>query len=78
MSFHSLKYFSGDVMSKVEKVKYQESGIETHLKKVKQMLRDTTERVESKAESKDFENVPVEKPMVQKPLQKAFEKNYDP
>ncbi|MEP2025545.1 MAG: DivIVA domain-containing protein [Reichenbachiella sp.] len=40
-----LKMLSGDVMSKVEKVKYQESGIETHVKKVKQLLRETSERV---------------------------------
>lgn len=42
-----LKMLSGDVMSKVEKVKYQESGIETHVKKVKQLLRETSERVSS-------------------------------
>ena len=40
-----LKMLSGDVMSKVEKVKYQESGIETHVKRVKQLLRETSERV---------------------------------
>jgi len=40
-----LKMLSGDVMSKVENVKHQESGIETHVKKVKQLLRETSERV---------------------------------
>lgn len=40
-----LKLLSGDVMSNVEKIKYQESGIETHVKKVKQLLRETSERV---------------------------------
>ncbi|MFY0624966.1 MAG: DivIVA domain-containing protein [Reichenbachiella sp.] len=59
-----LKLLSGDVMSKVEKIKYQESGIETHLKKVKQMLRDTTERVEEKADSVDFDNIKIEKTSV--------------
>lgn len=40
-----LKMISGEVMSKVENAKFKESGIETHLKKVKQMLRETSERV---------------------------------
>lgn len=63
-----LKLLSGDVMNKVEKIKYQESGIETHVKKVKQLLRDTTERVSnhsdesvSKIDSIQLEEVkPVE------------------
>lgn len=63
-----LKMLSGDVMSKVEKVKYQESGIETHVKKVKQLLRETSERVSnhsdesvSKIESIKLEEVKMEK-----------------
>ncbi|MEO9801869.1 MAG: DivIVA domain-containing protein [Reichenbachiella sp.] len=63
-----LKLLSGDVMSKVEKIKYQESGIETHVKKVKQLLRETSERVSnhsdesvSKIDSIQMEKVkPVE------------------
>lgn len=77
-----LKLLSGDVMNKVEKMKYQESGLESHLKKVKQMLRETTERVESRADEVDFDNVkstpiraeakaptpkPVEKPVTRTP-----------
>ncbi|MBU2914531.1 MULTISPECIES: DivIVA domain-containing protein [Reichenbachiella] len=50
-----LKIMSSELMSKVEKSKYQESGIEVHLKKVKQMLRETSERVESKAEEINFD-----------------------
>lgn len=52
-----LRLLSGDVMNKVEKIKYQESGLESHLSKVKQMLRETTERVESRAESVNFDDV---------------------
>lgn len=62
-----LKMLSGDVMSKVEKVKYQESGIETHVKRVKQLLRETSERVSShsdesvsKIESFKLEEVKME------------------
>lgn len=40
-----LKMISGDVMNNVENAKFKESGIETHLKKVKQMLRETSDRV---------------------------------
>ncbi|PIB34373.1 hypothetical protein BFP72_02510 [Reichenbachiella sp. 5M10] len=50
-----LKMLSNDVMAQVDKVRHQESGIEAHLKKVKQMLRDTSERVESKAEEINFD-----------------------
>ncbi|MCV9386894.1 DivIVA domain-containing protein [Reichenbachiella ulvae] len=57
-----LKILSGDVMSKVEKIKYQESGLETHLKKVKQMLRESSERVESKAEEFNLEAEEFQKP----------------
>lgn len=57
-----LKILSGDVMSKVEKIKYQESGLETHLKKVKQMLRESSERVESKAEEFNMEAESFQKP----------------
>ena len=60
-----LKMLSGDVMHKVEKIKYQESGIEAHLKKVKQMLRETAERVESKAEEMDFDKITA--PKIEKP-----------
>ncbi len=37
-----LKMLSGDVMNKVENIKQKESGIETHVKKVKQLLRETS------------------------------------
>lgn len=57
-----LKILSGDVMSKVEKIKYQESGLESHLKKVKQMLRESSERVESKAEEFNMDVEGVKKP----------------
>lgn len=67
-----LKMLSGDVMSKVEKVKYQESGIETHVKKVKQLLRETSERVSnhsdesvSKIESIKLEEVKITKEPIQ-------------
>lgn len=57
-----LKILSGDVMSKVEKIKYQESGLESHLKKVKQMLRESSERVESKAEEFNMDVEGVKRP----------------
>ncbi len=71
-----LKLLSGDVMNKVEKIKYQESGIETHLKKVKQMLRETTERVETRAEEINFDDLKVEKaeaPEVQQAFQEKVQ-----
>ena len=64
-----LKLLSGDVMSKVEKIKYQESGIETHVKKVKQLLRETSEKVSnhsdesvSKIDSIEMDDVKVSTP----------------
>ncbi|MEO9965039.1 MAG: DivIVA domain-containing protein [Reichenbachiella sp.] len=64
-----LKLLSGDVMSKVEKIKYQESGIETHVKKVKQLLRETSEKVSnhsdesfSKIESIQLDEIKPVKP----------------
>jgi cell division initiation protein len=59
-----LRLLSGDVMSNVDKIRNQESGIETHLKKVKQMLRETSERVHYKAENVDFDKVEVKKSFV--------------
>jgi len=47
-----LKIISGDVMSKVESIKYRDSGIEKHLARVKKMLRESGENVA---------NIPVEK-----------------
>ncbi|WP_109830518.1 DivIVA domain-containing protein [Reichenbachiella versicolor] len=68
-----LKMLSGDVMNKVEKIKYQESnGIEVHLKKVKQMLRDTTEKVENKAEEIDFDK--LETPQIHIPKAESNQK----
>ena len=71
-----LKMLSGDVMSKVEKMKYQESGIETHIKRVKQMLRESSDRVSEHADESKVavervakkmerqESINVEKPKV--------------
>ncbi len=68
-----LKILSGEMMSKVEKVKYQESGIETHLKKVKQLLRDTTNRIESKIEEVDFDDIQIKKTPLKKIVENKIE-----
>lgn len=39
-----LKLLSGDVMSKVEKIKYQDNHIEDHLTKAKKMLRESEKK----------------------------------
>jgi cell division initiation protein len=66
-----LKMLSGDVMSKVEKMKDQESGIETHLKRVKQMLRESSNKVsdhvdESKVKVKMISETPVKQELIEK------------
>lgn len=86
-----LKILSGDVMSKVDNIKHQESGIESHVKKVKQLLRETSERVSShsdesvsKIDSIKLEEVkvpvikaePVEEPKQSDPDQTIVKKNY--
>ncbi|UXX77638.1 DivIVA domain-containing protein [Reichenbachiella carrageenanivorans] len=86
-----LKILSGDVMSKVDNIKLQESGIETHVKKVKQLLRETSERVSnhsdesvSKIDSIKLDEVKapvikterVEEPKQEDPDRTIVKKNY--
>lgn len=61
-----LKLLSGDVMDKVSKLKGQEAGgIEDHLKKVKKMLRETSDNAPD--ESKEIKLSSVQKPKAAEP-----------
>lgn len=61
-----LKMLSGDVMNKVEKIKYQETNnIDSHLKKAKQLLRASADKIDERTEQIDFNK--IEPPKVYKP-----------